>query len=187
LCLVFREKDLYGAHENAIKSNSSKYDYLDHIELSEFYQKTYTPYKVLACRYGKFNCRNSWTLIGTFMGKCLRLDLSNITSIGNKGTLSVSFSINQSDATVDWSGLSAGMTIYPTHSEDYNTIKASKGISLEPQMIPTITFQNLKRVHIGEPFSQCRSKKKGDSMIYNYMVDMGYPLLTWGILLTRKI
>ena len=58
------------------------------------------------------------------------------------------------------------MTINPTHSEDYNTIKASKGVSLEPQMIPTITFQNLKRVYIGlfkyEVFDETFDTYKGN-------------------------
>ena len=82
---------------------------------------------------------NHKKLVSTFMGKCLKLNLNVLTRITSKGSLSVTFSLNESgqgskvkidkliiyyvqmikvsdpdlDATVGWNGLKKGMTLYP--------------------------------------------------------------------------
>ena len=80
---------------------------------SEFYNTTYNEYAVNTCEYDGQDCRRNWKMVGTLMGKCLRLDLNELTNITNKGRLAVSFSVNHSDVTTGWKGIPTGFTIHP--------------------------------------------------------------------------
>jgi len=63
----------------------------------------------------------------------------------------LSLGLNQSDGTTGWTGLTSGYTLYPSHGSELNMINMVKvsPISLDKKMIPTITFQNQKRIYQG--------------------------------------
>ena len=142
---------------------------------SMFFELTYHQYRVIRCYYDGKDCRNMWVLVGTLMGKCLKLDLNLHTNITSKGrytlnpisnhsmlqgiealilfrillSLSVSFAMNDSDVTSGWNSRSDGLSIYPTHKMDYDFVLEDHSSPIEHKMIPAITLQNQKRIYAG--------------------------------------
>jgi len=107
------------------------------------------------------------------MGKCLKIDLNKCVTTTNAGALSVSFGMNQSDGTTGWTGLTNGYTIYPVHQTELNMIDLVQvsPISLDHKMIPTITFQNQKRIYKGTSLVIYTSSTTGRR---NYVRDCGF-------------
>ena len=138
---------------------------IDSLEVERFYNLTYAPYIIRSCRYGTHSCRDKWTLIGTIMGKCLRLNVNEFANVTSREKLLIQFIVNKSDTTVtsrDGHGFNFltnsamnGITLYPTYQEE-DVIMQQHAITLEQKIVPSVRFQKLRRLYAGEPYTKCR-------------------------------
>ena len=62
--------DYYGRttnHQHTFNEHAGKYD---HIDLSDFYNKTAPDFLLVSCKYKRLSCRHDWKPVLTLYGRC---------------------------------------------------------------------------------------------------------------------
>jgi len=137
---------------------------LDNISLRQFFQDTRPNYGIGVCKFGTYNCRRDWELVGTVAGKCLRFDPNHHKNYASYDSLLISFKLINEQYMTGWKE-SSGITIYTTNLGERNVLVPSHGMEIDAQAVPIITLQNVKRLYLGWPYTPCM--ESSDEMASN--------------------
>ena len=83
-----------------------------------------------------------------------------------KITVSISLGYNSSDTSFGWNGYNDGFTVYYPHFT-HLVEGQQKSFSVASGLMPVVEFQNVERMLLGKPFSDCVKTKTRNN--YNFV------------------